>query len=105
MTIAVLLQCLRCGQRLSSGETYAETDCIDGQSHEWPSARPFSGACVRCKETEHDDTSLVTWRCCVCEAFTCRNCTLTIPRSVPTEYYWQTFCSQRCWIAAGSPKE
>jgi len=65
----------------------------------------LAGPCVRCGKERHEDGSKVTWRCHTCGGFVCRGCTLTMPGSVPTEYYGLTLCSQECWEGAGGPED
>jgi hypothetical protein len=59
--------------------------------------------CCRCGKKQHADGSAVTWKCQGCQGLVCRECTLTIPGSVPLEYYEETLCSVACWQAIGSP--
>ncbi len=63
------------------------------------------GTCSRCSRTEHMDGSKVGWVCVGCNKFICRECTMTIPRSEPVEYYHDTLCSEKCWNKMGRPQE
>jgi|SRR5271165_1191361 len=56
----------------------------------------MSEGCCQCGKTVNSDDSPVTWVCCVCERLVCRDHTLTIPGSVPLEYYEDTLCSLEC---------
>jgi len=62
--------------------------------------------CCRCGRTQNDDDgSQVEWECQICDRLVCRHCTMTIPHSVPREYYEMTLCSPECWEKAGRPDE
>jgi hypothetical protein len=61
--------------------------------------------CCVCQAVKNDDESPVTWRCIGCGRAVCRQHTLTIPGSVPLEYYYDTLCSHACWEKIGSPEE
>jgi len=58
--------------------------------------------CVRCKRrgrvgvTEFNGGTPIEWRCCRCGGYVCIECTLTVPGSVPREFYEDTYCSEGC---------
>lgn len=62
--------------------------------------------CSKCDKTVNDaDGTKVQWMCNVCDSLVCRDCTLTIPGSMPIEYFHETLCSHACWEKAGRPEE
>lgn len=69
---------------------------------------PLFGGCCSCHRRRTQvgaSTVAVSWRCSVCRQLVCPDCTLTIPGSVPMEYFERTLCSEECWRKAGCPSE
>lgn len=73
----------------------------------WEDMPHKQGGCVGCGATEHHwkvPAPIPLWRCCICHARVCFNCTKTIDDR-GKEYHGQTFCSTKCWEAGGSPED
>jgi len=70
----------------------------------WKDINPNRSHCVTCNASVNEDGSKVTWICAICGHRVCQRCTKTIG-DIGREYHEQTFCSQKCWEAAGRPSE